>query len=123
MYTLDTNTIIYYLKNDAKAASFLEKILNRNFPIYISAVTEVELFGFSGLLSEEEKEINDLLRTLLVIPLDSQLARIAGFIRRNYKLKTPDSIIAATAVFTNTTLVTRNMLDFKKVPDLLIKEI
>ena len=38
-------------------------------------------------------------------------------------LQTADGIIAATAVFTGTTLVTRNVRDFKKVPTLNIEAI
>ncbi len=123
MYTLDTNAIIYYLKNDPKTVSVLEEIFNQDFPIYISAITEAELFGFSNLTFKEAKRIDDLLTTLLFIPLDSHLARIAGFFRRQYKLKIPDCIIAATATFTNSTLITRNIRDFKKIPDVKLLQI
>ena len=45
-YTLDTNVIIYYLKDDAKAISLLREIIVHDAPIYISAITELELFAF-----------------------------------------------------------------------------
>ncbi len=118
MYTLDTNAIIYYLNNDLKAVLALENILNQNFPIYISSITEVELFSFPNLTLREATEINNILTTLSIIPLDSHLARIAGFLRREYKIKTPDSIIAATAIFTNTTLATRNIQDFQTISEI-----
>ena len=115
MYTLDTNTIIYYLKGEIFVASFLESILASNEPLYISAVTELELFSFSQLTKKEEQQIDNLLQTLNIIPVDSQIARLAGFLRANYKIKTPDSIIAATAIFTGTTLITRNTKDFEEI--------
>ncbi|MBU2578616.1 type II toxin-antitoxin system VapC family toxin [Patescibacteria group bacterium] len=123
MYTLDTNAIIYYLKDDSEVVIFLDKILNQPSPIYIASVSEVELFGFSKLTVKEIEKIENILSTLSIIPLDSHLAKIAGFLRRKYKLKTPDSIIAATTIFTGSTLITRNIRDFKKIPKFSLQEV
>ena len=43
MSTLDTNAIIYYLKNGVSVANKLEEILSENTTIYISSITELEL--------------------------------------------------------------------------------
>jgi len=118
MHTLDTNAIIYYLKGDKKVAQVLNDIFSKNHPIFISTITEVELFSFSKLVKTDIKAINELLKTLAIIPLDSNLARLAGLVRAQYKIKTPDSIIAATALFSQTILVTRNVKDFQKIPQL-----
>jgi len=53
-YTLDTNAILYYLKDDAKAISLLREIIVHDAPIYISAITELELFAFSGISAQEQ---------------------------------------------------------------------
>jgi predicted nucleic acid-binding protein len=42
---------------------------------------------------------------------------------RLYRLKTPDSAIAATAMLTKTTLLTRNVDDFRQIDDLKVQEI
>ena len=56
MYTLDTNAIIYYLKDDAEAVGKLHGIFVKGSTLYVSAITEVELFSFSDLgLQEIEK--------------------------------------------------------------------
>ncbi|MEK7174724.1 MAG: type II toxin-antitoxin system VapC family toxin [Patescibacteria group bacterium] len=123
MYTLDTNTIIYYLKDDEKIVSFFKYSLSKNIPLNISAMTEIELFGFPNLENEETKLIEDLLKSIAVIPIDSQIARIAGFIRRTYKIKIADAVISATALFTNSTLATRNTKDFKKITNLKLLKI
>lgn len=123
MYTLDTNTIIYYLGNDLRVVPVLENIILKSQPIFISTISEVELFSFSRLTTEEADQIENMLETFSIISLDSQLARIAGFIRRKYKIKTPDSIVAATAMFTDSTLVTRNIKDFEKIGNLKVLEI
>ncbi len=120
-FTFDTNAIIYYLKGDKKASSVVEEILKNNSSIYISTVTEVELFGFSAITKMEAYQIEKILETISIIPLDSRIARMAASIRQLYKLKTADSVIAATALFTSSVLVTRNVKDFSRVTDLKVK--
>ena len=123
MYTLDTNAVIYYLKNDTNAVSVLEGVFAEDVPLYVSTITELELFGFSSLTASEADHIEQVLQTLSVIPVDSQIARLAGMVRRMHNIKTADSAIAATALFTKTTLLTRNIADFKKIESLSLKEI
>ncbi len=123
MYTLDTNAIIYYLKGDEHAIKIITESLKNPLPIYISTITETELFGFSNLTTDDSTAIETLLTAFAKIPVDSTIARTAGFLRRRYKIKIPDSIIAATALFTGTTLVTRNVTDFKSIERLSIQKI
>lgn len=123
MYTLDTNAILYYLKDDADAVASLRNIFSQNVPLYVSAITELELFAFSNLSAVEEGLIEELITTVAVISVDSHIARLAAFIRRQYRLKVPDSAIAATAMFTGSTLVTRNTRDFKRVSNLSLLNI
>ena len=123
MYTLDTNAILYYLKDDANTVSLLRGIFAQNVPVYVSAITELELFAFSNLSAEEGALIEELLTTVAVIPVDSHIARLAGFVRRQYRLKVPDSAIAATAMFTGSTLLTRNTRDFRRVAPLSIMKV
>lgn len=122
-YTLDTNAIIYYLKDDKKASPILEKIISQTDPIYISTITELELFGFSFLDTKEVRAINQILSTLSILPLDSHIARLAGSIRSKFGVKAPDAAIAATALFTGSTLLTRNVKDFQKIPELFVQKI
>ncbi len=123
MYTLDTNTIIYYLKDDPDVVTALKEIFSQDTPLYISAVTEIEFFGFPTLNDQEAEQIEALLRTMAVIPVDSRIARTAGLIRRTYRVNIADSVIAATALFTGTTLLTRNTRDFRKIPNLSLRQI
>lgn len=52
------------------------------------------------------------------IAIDADIKDIAIKIRRNYRLKLPDAVIAATALHLDLPLITRNMKDFKDIPDL-----
>lgn len=72
---------------------------------------------------EESALIERVIEILAVVPVDSKIARMAGFLRRSYTLKLPDSVIAATSLFTGSTLITRNIQDFKKIPNLKLLKI
>ena len=123
MYLLDTNAIIYYVQEESHVVSVIEDIYTKNVPVYVSVITEAELFGFPQLSDEEAERIEKFLHTVSIIPMDSQIARLAGTIRKKYQLKIAESVIAATTLFTGTRLLTRNVGDFKKVPELQIQEI
>jgi len=118
VYTLDTNAIIYYLDEDPTVAPLLEPILGQDMAIFVSVVTELELLSHPGLTEEDMAEIQQLLTSVVIFPLESRLAQLAGALRRQYHLKTPDSVVAATALLTRTTLVTRNIRDFQGIDGL-----
>lgn len=123
MYALDTNVIIYYSRGEQEAVKILNEIFGENAPLYVSAVTETEIFGFANLTLEDIVLFENFLKAVTVVPIDSRLARTAGSLRRLYKTKTIDSIIAATALMTNSTLLTRNLRDFKKIPHLRLQTV
>lgn len=123
MHTFDTNAIIYYLNGDADAVQVLEDIFEQETPRYVSTITVLELFSRRELSDQDKDDIERLLASLFVIPLDIDLARETGEIRSQYGLKTPDSAIAATAMRYRSTLVTRNIRDFRRIPTLLIQPI
>jgi len=123
VYTLDTNAIIYYLHAEESVCVFIDTSIRNASPLYMSVITEAELFRFPGLPPHEESAIIDLLPAFSIVPLDSYIARMAGALGRVHNLKLADSIIAATALFTGTTLVTRNARDFRRVHGLSVEKI
>lgn len=92
-------------------------------PGYVSAITGLELFAFSNLSADEEALIEKLLTTISVIAVDLRIARLAAFVRRQHRLKIPDRVVAATAMFTGSTLVTHNTRDFQTVERLSVVKI
>jgi predicted nucleic acid-binding protein len=121
VYTLDTNAIIYYLNGDRAVMQALEAIIDQGAPRYVSTITVLELFSRRGLTEAEIDDIERILATMFVISLDIDLAREAGDLRSRYGLKTPDSAIAITALRTRSTLLTRNVRDFRRIPALNIQ--
>lgn len=120
MYTFDTNAIIYYLNEDPAVVAVLEPLLAQDIALFVSVVTELELLSYGSLTDEDMVEITQLLTSLVVFPLESRLAHLAAALRRQYRLKTPDSVVAATALLTRTTLVTRNVQDFHGIAGLSV---
>ena len=118
MYTLDTNAIIYYLDEDPTVVPLLDPLLGQDIAIFVSVVTELELLSHPGLTEEDMAEMQQLLTSVVIFPLESRLAQLAAALRRQYHLKPPDSVVAATALLTRTTLVTRNIRDFQGIDGL-----
>lgn len=123
MVTLDSNFIVYLLKKEASAEAAYGELLKQPQVIYVPTIVEHELFSLPSLSVQEALEIDSFLSTVIVIPLTSELARLSGELRGRFRLKTADSIIAATALFTHSTLVTRNTRDFKKIVGLSVQKV
>jgi predicted nucleic acid-binding protein len=121
VYVLDTNAIIFYTDDEPAAVATLEPIFSQTDPVYISTLTELELFSYAHLSVEEEARLETFLRTVQILPLTSGIARIAADLRRLYpRLRSVDSGIAATAMFTRSTLITRNVRDFEPLEGLSV---
>jgi predicted nucleic acid-binding protein len=119
VYVLDTNAIIYYTDDEPAAVAALEPLFAANHPIYISTLTELELFSHAAMTEEEAMRLAAFLDAVHILPLTSQIARIAGDLRRAHaSLKAFDSGIAATALFTHSQLITRNIRDFRDIDGL-----
>jgi predicted nucleic acid-binding protein len=124
VYTLDTNVIIAYYRRDPRVVPVLREILrDPASSIYVSTITEAELFSFANLSEEEKDFIDAILQTISLLPPISQVARIAGTLRATYGIKLADAFIAATALFTGSTLLTSNVRDFKKIPSLKLQAV
>lgn len=68
---------------------------------------------------QDEADIVKWIASVLTVNIDLSLAREAGRIRRELRVNTVDSIIAATAVLLNCPIATRD-LDFKKIRDVKV---
>ena len=86
-------------------------VIRANPDASISVMTWIE--AMAGVRnSSEEATMRWLLRRLKVLPLTTEVAKVAAEIRRERRLKLPDAIILATARVHGLTLVTRNTKDF-----------
>jgi len=115
----DTNIAIYYLQHQFPPAteSFIDNLLITSLPA-ISVITEIELLCWK---TENESDIilvKNFIHDTFVIELDAPVKLKAAEIRKSTRLKLPDAIIAATAIVSNLTLLTRNSHDFERIANL-----
>jgi len=82
---------------------------------YVSEISRVEVLGYHGLNDADQMYFLDVFDYVSIITPDQPIFDEAIEIRRRYKLKLGDSIIAATAIIHNLDLYTRNVKDFKRV--------
>ena len=114
---VDTNIILYAAVYNDDIAT---ELLTEN-NIFISDITEIELLGYHRLSDEEYVILSDFIATLTVIPINSIIKQKAIDLRRKFALKTPDSIIAATALQLGYFLVTADK-KLQKIDDLQVVE-
>jgi predicted nucleic acid-binding protein len=114
-YLIDTNSVIDYLDNKLpdNANHLIEGIPNK-----ISVITRMELLSWPGADENQTVILNAFIFGSLVYALDEPVIVKAIEIRKTYKIKLPDAIIAATALINTFTLITRNAKDFKNIPGL-----
>ena len=115
---LDTNILIYHLNGclDDNAEQFLAKAFESN--AYISVITRIELLGWFKHTEKSLSSAEELLNILNEQPLKEEIVTLCIQLRQTTSLKTPDAIIAATALHLQLPLMTRNIKDFQKVPHL-----
>ena len=115
---IDTNILIYHLAGilTDQAEAVLADALESGS--YISIITRIELLGWRKHSPESLKAAEALLQSVSEIPLHEEIIRLCINFRQNYPIKLPDAIIAATARHIKVPLMTRNMADFERVPEL-----
>ena len=97
----------------------LQKAVESDWVGY-SAITRLELFGYPDLTLEEEQALSTVSGQMEEVAVASSIVDRAIQIRKSVRIKIPDAIIAATALESNASLITRNEDDFKGVKNLEI---
>jgi predicted nucleic acid-binding protein len=119
-YLIDTNVAIEYIGEamPEKALTMLDSIIDGEF--YISVINKIELLGFAGITENEELKFQEFINAADVLDLDENIVTSTIEIRKLYKTKLPDAIIAATVLVNNLIIITRNTKDFNKIEGLKV---
>ena len=120
-YLLDTNILIFQLRGNPTVSQLLSD-LNQRGTLNISVITRTEIFA--GMRPNEASVTLALLNALQTIPLETAIADQAGrliyqYARQGITLSIADTLIGATALEHNLTLVTTNAKHFP-MSDLLL---
>jgi hypothetical protein len=99
---LDTNVVLYFL-----GGRLTNPLPSGQY--FVSVITEIELLSYPSLSSDEEVRIRDFLAKIIVVELESSIKDLAITFRKQYRLRLPDAIIAATAQVLNAILFTNDV--------------
>ena len=120
-WLLDTNVWIDAHAGKADAGRvFAQARAAHSAWVGFSAITKLEALGYSGLSAADDLALRELLAQFEEVPVLPAVVDEAIRLRRLHRLKTPDAIVAATALLHQAEVVTRNTADFKKVAGLSV---
>jgi predicted nucleic acid-binding protein len=107
---LDTIIVLYLLNGD----QVLSELFNRK-KLYLSFISQLELLGFRGITAKQYTELSKFIQECIVIDINEEIKKEVISLRKNSKLKLPDSIVLATARFLSLPLITSDQV-FKSIP-------
>jgi predicted nucleic acid-binding protein len=118
-YLIDNNVISSYFSAlfPDKEMEFISGVIDQ-IP-NISIITQIEALSWVNSDTSKEEVIQEFIHDSNVLWLTPAIVSRCVKIRRNKKIKTPDAIIAATAIEHNLTLITSDK-DFDNVMGLTI---
>jgi tRNA(fMet)-specific endonuclease VapC len=127
MYLLDTNTLIYFFKQQGLVAAHLQQVQASQIAIPSVVLFELEYGLLRSTKPEAQQKGMDAATTAYrVLPLDTKSAKSAAWVK--YTLEVAgnpvghgDQLIAGIALANDLTLITRNTREFARVPGLRLE--
>lgn len=113
-FVLDTNAVIY-----AQQGKLAEPLPTGRY--FASIISEIELLSFPLLNSGQRNALLAMLRELTILNINQDIKQRAIDLRSSHRLRTPDAIIAATALSVDAELVT-NDVAMQSIPNLRCHE-
>ena len=115
-YIIDSNILIKFEGRllPEKAQAYVANIIDDDFNI--SVINEIEVLGHHSAT----KEVEEFISLANIIEIDSPIRIATIQLRKQYKIKLPDAIIASTAIVHGFTLVTQNERDFVDIDGLKV---
>ncbi|MEM1043338.1 MAG: type II toxin-antitoxin system VapC family toxin [Bacteroidota bacterium] len=117
---LDSDILIYSAQPAAPERARIQSFLREHAEdaFFVSEISRVEVYGFHALSDREEDLLNQVYNASTELSITPVLARAVSLRRQRRGLKTPDALVAATALHYGLPLVTRNTKDFGQVKGL-----
>jgi predicted nucleic acid-binding protein len=114
-YLTDSNAVIEFLGGmlPSSASKRMQEIVDLNSH-RLSVINQIELLGFNAP-DAEMQTLEAFVASSMVLPLSDSVVEKTIELRKMYKIKLPDAIIAATALVHNLKIITRNTSDFEKI--------
>jgi len=128
MYLLDTNTLIYFFKQQGNVSERLLNTTPSEIAISLLTVYEIEVgLAKSSDPLRRRNQFEEFLSVVKLIPFDQNEARISAQLRAILeKIGKPigpiDTLIAGSALAHGATLITHNLSEFERVPGLAVED-
>ena len=107
---IDSDVLIWHLRGEDKARSFLKALLDQDVDLWIGAMQRAEIVFF--MRSEEERDTLDLLSLFKTHPVDQGVIDEAGKFYRKWNpshgVDPNDAILAATVAISGGRIITQN---------------
>lgn len=118
-YLIDTNILSGYF-----SASFSETGMTLvdnaiDATPNLSIITQIEILCWKTDI-ETEEQVKNFISDSIIYDIDADVLRECVNLRRRRKIKTPDALIAATALANGFTIITNNEKDFANIKGLKI---
>jgi hypothetical protein len=113
-YLIDTNVISDYFSNSlpVKGRAFMDTVIDA-IP-HFSVITQIELLCWKTDKATEQK-VKNFIDDSIILNITRDIIVHCVKIRKHKKIKTPDAIIAATALANKCILISHNISDFKNI--------
>jgi len=109
-FIADTNFLIYLHEGNRIVEPFLE------YNFGVSFISEIELLGYQGISKSEETKLKLLLNDCFQIDWSTKIKDETIKLKRKYRIKLPDAIIAASCIVYDIPLVSADK-GFSKIDD------
>lgn len=118
-YLIDSNAIIDYLsgKLPSNGMTFMDGVVNA-VP-KVSVITKIEVLGFNAPPADYQL-LTEFMDDSDILELTGPVADQTIELRKQFKIKLPDAIIAATGLVHGFELISRNTDDFKNISGLKV---
>ena len=94
-----------------------ELITDRN--LFVSIISEIEVLSFTNITTKESGLLRNFLSECYIVDIEPAIKEITIDIRSRFKIKLPDAVIAATAIYFDLPLFTMDK-GFTKITDLKV---
>jgi predicted nucleic acid-binding protein len=118
-FLLDTNFVIGLSKQSETVVEVLSERAIELADCAYSFITRIELLSYPVITQPEIAAIEYLLSTMRYCSISKEIENTTIRIRRQYRLKTPDAIVAATAITLNLELLTLDRQLANRMQDIL----
>ena len=115
---LDTNAIISLIRGN----ELLLDSTNKADFVGISIISFIEFLSFSNLSENDRQLFEEITKEMEILDInneDNKLINLIIQIRKDYRLKLPDAILTATAISSNSDLITNDKA-FQKLQEITV---